>query len=105
MDGERFDAMTRSWAASAARRGALRLLAAGALGAILARPRGVAAQVGIAANTGSCRATGDVCDGDKDCCSERCEGGRCQCRRRGAACAVDRACCSGRCRKRKGRCA
>ena len=105
MDGERFDRIARALGATPPRRGALRLLAAGALGAILARPRGAVVQVGIAANTGSCRATGDVCDGDKDCCSQRCEGGRCQCRKRGAACTVDRACCSGRCRKRKRRCA
>ena len=106
MDDRRFDALTRALAAgTASRRAALRLLLGGGLAAGLARPRGAAAQVGIAANKGSCRAPGDVCDGDADCCSERCEAGRCLCRKRGAACDVDRACCSGRCRKRKGRCA
>ena len=105
MDGERFDALAKAAAGTASRRGALRLLAGGALAAILARPRAVAGQLGIAANAGSCRAPGDLCDDDADCCSERCRNGRCRCRRRGASCAVDRACCSGRCRRSTGRCA
>ena len=104
MDGERFDAIAKWLAGTASRRGALRLLAVG-LAAVLARPRAAAGQLGTAANAGSCRAPGDICDGDADCCSERCRSGRCLCRRRGAACAADRACCSGRCRQRTGRCA
>ena len=105
MDGERFDRIARALGTTPSRRGALRLLAAGALGALLALPRAAAAQLGTEANAGSCRAPGDLCDGDADCCSERCRNGRCLCRRRGAACAVARACCSGRCRTRSGRCA
>ena len=104
MDGERFDAIAKV-TATASRRGALRLLAGGLLTAVLARPRAAAGQLGTAANAGSCRAPGDICDGDADCCSERCRSGRCLCRRRGAACEVDRACCSDRCRQRTGRCA
>ena len=105
MDGARFDPIARALGATPSRRGALRLLAGGALGSLLALPRVAAAQVWSEANAGSCRAPGDLCNGDGDCCSERCRAGRCLCRRRGATCAVDRACCSGRCRKRTGRCA
>jgi hypothetical protein len=111
MDAERFDALTRTLGCTT-RRSTLRLLAAGTLGglatAVLAagtRTTTGAAPVGTAANRGSCRASGDVCNGDADCCSRHCRGGRCQCNRRGGHCAVDRACCSGRCRKHKERCA
>ena len=106
MDDTRFDRLTRALVAgSAPRRGALRVL--GGLGAALlaARPGLASARVGDEGNTGSCRATGDVCNADADCCSNRCTGGRCLCKGRGGRCEVDRACCSGRCRKQRGRCA
>ena len=105
MDAEHFDRIARALSTTPSRRGSLRLLAGAALGGLLALPRGAAAQVWSESNAGSCRAPGDICDGDADCCSERCRSGRCLCRRRGAACEVDRACCSDRCRQRTGRCA
>ena len=43
MDGDRFDALARTWGAARSRRGALRLLAGGALGAVLGLPAGRAA--------------------------------------------------------------
>ena len=110
MDGHRFDALVKELARGASsRRTVVRVL--GGLGgvglsAVVARhPAASAAPLETAANTGSCRATGDICNGDADCCSRHCRGGRCQCNRRGGHCEVDRACCSGRCRKRKERCA
>jgi hypothetical protein len=108
MDGERFDTLVKNLAwGPASRRTVVRVL--GGLGAaVLAagtRTTAGAAPMGTAANTGSCRAAGEVCNGDADCCSRHCRGGRCQCNRRGGHCAVDRACCSGRCRKHKERCA
>ena len=108
MDPRGFDALTRKLATGASRRTALRAIAGGGLASALALigGRGAAAPLETAGhNPGTCRAPGDVCNGDADCCSERCSTGRCLCRRRGAYCEVDRACCSGRCRKRKNRCA
>lgn len=109
MDGRRFDRLTKALVAgsgSRSRRTVLHLLGGAALTAAVGRTPGAAADpIAAAGTTGSCRATGDACTGDNDCCSERCRSGHCQCRGRGAACTVDRACCSGRCRKRKGRCA
>ena len=108
MDPRGFDALTRKLATGASRRTALRAIAGGGLASALALigGRGAAAQdIGTAADEGTCRAPGDNCSGDVDCCSERCSSGRCLCRRRGAFCEVDRACCSGRCRKARNRCA
>ena len=59
MDGTRFDAWTKAWGATRSRRGALRLLAGGGLGALLARrgPAGTAAQEAQAV----CRLVGEPC--------------------------------------------
>ena len=104
MDATRFDELARKLAAGATRRGALRAAAGGAIAAALAAMRPAAAEAGAP----TCRAYGDVCDRDRECCSQRCSG-RCECRRRGANCVfdgrrLDEACCTRRCRA-NGRCA
>ena len=89
MDGERFDAIARRMTTSS-RRGALRLLAGGAAGALLARlaPAGVAAQEAQAV----CRFVGEPCRVNVECCrGARCQGGTCQCR-------PNHTNCNGRCR-------
>jgi hypothetical protein len=110
MDDDRFDTLVKELARGpASRRTMVRLLGglggAGLSAAVARSPETAAAPIETAANRGSCRATGDHCNGDADCCSRHCRGGRCQCNRRGGHCEVDRACCSGRCRRRKERCA
>jgi hypothetical protein len=107
MDGHRFDILTKTLARGPATRRRVVGVLGGLAAAVLAAGTRTtaAAPVGTAANRGSCRASGDICNGDADCCSRHCRGGRCQCNRRGGFCEVDRACCSGRCRKRKERCA
>ena len=75
MDGERFDAIAKA-TATASRRGALRLLAAGA-GAAVAGVLGIS---GAGANhLGACRGTGARCNGDDQCCSHRCRKKVCRC--------------------------
>ena len=109
MDDNRFDTLVKALARGpASRRDALRRLGSlggAVLGSLAWSLEAAAAPVETSANRGSCRATSDHCNGDADCCSRHCRGGRCQCNRRGGYCEVDRACCSGRCRKRKERCA
>jgi hypothetical protein len=68
MDGERFDAFTARWA-GASRRGALRLLAGGALAAVGGPPRRAAAAACAKAEGQRCRKT-------RDCCEGRCHFGR-----------------------------
>ena len=74
MDGERFDAITRRLAAGASRRGALRLLAGGALGGLLAR---LGPQEAAATHAG-CRHNGASCARAGQCCSGRCDSGTCR---------------------------
>lgn len=113
MDGDRFDAVTKALAGASTRRGALRLLAGGALAGALARldPGGAAAQdVGAA----HCVPNGTICTGRKrlgtrhrhscrDCCSGFTRVGagaarRCSCRPDGVSCGGSAAkCCSGVC--------
>ena len=90
MDGNRFDAWTRAWGASRSRRGALRLLAGGGLGALLARlaPAEVAAQEAQAV----CRFVGEPCTVTSHCCHGNvCVDDRCACRPNYTSC-------GGRCR-------
>ncbi len=96
MDGRGFDAFARRWGAGASRRGALRLLLGGALGAALA-PLGLGPE-GAAAGTTRGRANGRGCQRDRQCVSDRCRNGVCRCLRPGADCVADNACCSGSCR-------
>ncbi len=93
MDDSRFDALVKSVARGAqSRRAALRL-AGGALAALVARarPTGGAAQ--------ACRENGAKCTVFTDCCSRRCQGGRCEQGRAlaGAGCELDAECRSGIC--------
>ena len=76
MDGERFDTLTRTAIATGSRRGALRLLAGGALGTLagLIGARGAAA----------CRGYRDPCQDTDQCCPGtglRCRRGTCRCPR------------------------
>ena len=106
MDEQKFDAIAKRLAAGNTRRGALRLLGGGALGALLAalgRERVAAGEVTPAA----CTANGVRCGantprGCGTCCSQctsRQENGqrRCACCRDGRACRRDDQCCSGSC--------
>lgn len=105
MENRRFDHLTKSVAARGTRRTALRLLGGSALATGLARLglSPAAGQVGTEDDRdANCRGRCDNCERDGQCCSEQCEGGRCQCKQRGR-CSHDRACCSGRCSSR-GRC-
>lgn len=77
MHKDRFDAWTTGFASS--RRGALRLVAGGALGAVLA-------QLGLGAVAAACKQDGALCDKNKDqqCCSGSCRksgGGKFRCRK------------------------
>jgi hypothetical protein len=109
MDNREFDALVRAAARGSSRRAVAKALGAGALGsafALLARRAG-AEEVVVEAET--CRSTDSNCDGDSNCCSERCTAGTCVCRGSRERCRFngrnrDKACCSGRCRK-NGRCA
>ena len=90
MDGPRFDAWTRSLARGRSRRGALRVLAGGGLGAMLAQlaPRGAGAQEAQAV----CGFVGEPCRVNGECChGNRCNGRRCVCR-------PNHTDCGGRCR-------
>lgn len=102
MDPAGFDRVTRAFLVARNRR---RVLRAGALLAVVLaplRPSATSAQSVVIEST--CRGLGENCDRDRQCCANRCHGGRCDCLRRGATCRVDRACCSGRCRT-TGKCA
>ncbi len=93
MDDSRFDALARTVAGGAqSRRTALRL-AAGALAALLAR---ASTAIGAAQ---TCRENRAKCDVFTDCCSRRCQGGRCEQGRSrpGAGCDRDEECRSGIC--------
>ena len=93
MNDPRFDALVKSMAGDGqSRRAALRL-AAGALAALVARARPAA---GVAQ---ACRENGAKCTVFTDCCSRRCQGGRCEQGRArpGAGCDRDAECRSGIC--------
>ena len=104
MDGDRFDAIVRTLGRAASRRGSLKLLAGGALGA-------VAARLGVGEAAAACVAAGKQCGkGDKCCAGSKCKGGTCKCRAglkdcgkvckaccTGDDCAIGQACARGRC--------
>ncbi|MFM9106917.1 MAG: hypothetical protein ACKOWF_09490 [Chloroflexota bacterium] len=101
MDHERFASLSRAVAASTSRRATVRaLLGLGAAGVTVA---GVSAKAGTSGiPIVSCKVPGELCQGDKACCSGRCKGGICTCVRKGRRCwepAEGALCCSGRCHK------
>lgn len=79
MDGQRFDGLTRDLASSRNRRQALKLLAGGTLGAVLARfgleqasaQEGIEAEGVEADRARRCRRNRD-CRDDERCCNDRC---------------------------------
>ena len=91
MDGPRFDAWTRTLARGRSRRGALRVLAGGGLGALLAHR---AASRGTAQEAQAvCGLVGEPCRVNGECChGNACRDGTCQCAR------VNYTNCNGRCR-------
>lgn len=108
MDTARFERLSRQVAGASSRREALRALA----GAIAATSLGIGLGAGAAsASTGeegvpiiSCKVPGQICQGDRACCSGQCKQGICTCFRRGHACwqpGEGAFCCSGRCRAGK----
>ena len=98
MDRDRFDALTRRVTVDGiSRRGAVRLLAAGALAALIPH-EGTAG----AANR-RCVALGKACNGEDRCCDGDCRRGECRCPRGsrpcgGRCCPSDRSCQDGVCR-------
>jgi hypothetical protein len=77
VDGQRFDGITRALAPGLSRRGALRTLGGGLVGAALAA---LAGRGDASAGPSLCRETGQVCGRDgsgKECCSGSCCGGLC----------------------------
>jgi hypothetical protein len=73
MDAHCFDDAVRSLTTTASRRGALRLVAGGAVGALLA-----ALGLRDAAAHAGCRHQGKTCDRNSQCCSKRCRHGKCR---------------------------
>jgi hypothetical protein len=100
MDGQRFDALTRTVSAAVSRRSTVKGLAGGGLTAVLSLlgGRGMAAEVGT---DGLCRAPTQKCRKNKQCCSARCRQGVCQCQKKGALCQFPVFCCSGKCKNGK----
>ena len=75
MDNQRFDTLAMVLGASGSRRRAFKLLAGGAIGAVLLR-------FGVddaAAFNELCRSLGRSCSRDRDCCSRRCRRGTRRC--------------------------
>jgi hypothetical protein len=72
MDGKLFDELTLSLGAEKTRRGALRLLAGGALGAVLTR-------LGLEEAAARCVRLGGRCERSRECCAGGCQGRRCRC--------------------------
>lgn len=105
MDQDRFESLSRAVAAGASRRATLRaLLGLGAAGVV---GTGIAA-ASDADESGipivSCKIPGELCQGNKACCSGKCKGGICTCVRKGHRCwepAEGALCCSGRCSQGK----
>jgi hypothetical protein len=105
MDQKRFESLSRAVAASTSRRATLRALlglgAAGIAGTSVVKAAEVD-EAGIPIV--SCKVPGELCQGDKACCSGNCKKGICTCVRKGGRCwqpAEGALCCSGRCRKGK----
>jgi hypothetical protein len=88
MDGDSFDAWIKTLTAGHARRAVVRVVAAGALAAGLAR-------LGLREAAASCRGTDDPCARDDQCCSNRCVHGNCRCSKTEAGCNRKADCCQG----------
>lgn len=74
MDADTFDRMARRLSGSSTRRGALKALTGGALGALLIL-------LGNADAAAACLRPGRKCDASRECCDgARCKGGRCRCK-------------------------
>lgn len=101
MDQHRFETLSRAVAASTSRRATVRaLLGLGAVGAVGREAAAEVDEAGIPIV--SCKVPGELCQGNKACCSGRCKGGICTCVRKGRRCwepAEGALCCSGRCHK------
>ena len=90
MDAHRFDRLATRLAATPTRRSALRLLAGGALAALL--PARLGARAAAQEAQAVCRFVGEPCTVNGHCChGNRCRGGTCQCR-------PNLTSCGGRCR-------
>ena len=94
MEDLTFDRMAKTLGVGSTRRATTRLLAGGALGALLL------GRLGLQPARAACRGSRDQCDRDEHCCSGRCEKGFCKCKSRGK-CDGDKECCSGTCRNGK----
>ena len=97
MDPARFDRVVIALAAAPTRRGAVRLLAGGALGAVLVR-------LGLERSAAVCTSPGGSCTATPFCCTGAvCQANKC-CRPAGGRCTNKGQCCSGRCNKAKRKC-
>jgi hypothetical protein len=89
-----FDALARGLASGSISRGrALKLMGAALVG-------GTLASLGIgeaAADPPGCKRNGKKCKRDPQCCSGKCEGGKCACTSNGGTCTSGAQCCSGNC--------
>ncbi len=104
MDSRIVNRLCRRMAAAASRRETLRAIAAtfAAIGPVASVSAGRAAASVDSAGIPiiSCKVPGELCQGNKACCSGRCKQGICTCVRRGRRCwepAEGALCCSGRC--------
>ena len=88
MDAQRFDAVGKWLATCDNRRSTLRGLAIGALAIGLGR-------LSLEEAAAKCKAVGQKCDKNKDCCSNLCKGGKCKCRALGDHCDAWSDCCTG----------
>ncbi len=84
MDDQHFDSLARSLASGRSRRTAVRLLAGGALGALLTA-------LGLEEAGAACVRVGRRCETGRQCCTKRCVRGRCACPRGTTRCG--RRCC------------
>jgi hypothetical protein len=105
MDSRIIDLLSRRMAGATTRRDTVRIIAAtlaATATASVAGPSAVDAaevdQAGVPIL--SCKVPGQLCQGDKACCSGRCKQGICTCQTKGRRCwkpAEGAFCCSGRC--------
>jgi hypothetical protein len=105
VDDCRFDNWTRALVEKTDRRSAVRGMAAGAA-ALLTLAR---AEIGLAQEAdvvleANCKGNNGKCKKDKECCSKKCQKGKCQCAGAKAPCKRDNGCCSGVCRSGKCEC-
>lgn len=96
MDDLRFDRLTKTLGVGGTRRAATRLIAGGAIGALLVRTGLVPAPA--AERDGHCRGGGKSCKNNDQCCTDHCQQGVCTCKKQGK-CDTDKVCCSGKCHR------